>query len=73
MNINIERNNVKNITVSYETIIEPKTAYISVTEWKNGEGYDVEINEPNLQYLFQLTYESWKALKKAMREIDKTT
>ena len=40
-----------------------KDDYITVTEWKNGEGFDVELisNTPGTG-LFSLTYGEWKAL-----------
>ena len=36
--------------------------YIEVTEWKNGEGFDVEINA-KINARFQLTWGEFDALK----------
>ena len=44
--------------------------YIEVTEWKNGEGFDVEVNS-KLLTRFQLTWGEFKALKKIIKELDK--
>lgn len=45
--------------------------YIEVTEWTNGEGYDIDINMVNLKERFQLTYGSFKLLKKLIKELNK--
>jgi len=42
--------------------------YIEVTEWKNGEGFDVDINS-NERSFFQLTYGSFNALKKLIKKL----
>lgn len=44
--------------------------FIEVMEWKNGEGFDVEVNGKHLER-FQLTYGEFKALKKLVNIIDK--
>ncbi len=43
--------------------------YIEVTEWKNGEGYDVEING-KLQERFQLTHGEFQALKALIKKLN---
>jgi hypothetical protein len=37
--------------------------FMSVTEWHNGEGFDVEINSSGRRDLFQLTYGEFNALQ----------
>jgi hypothetical protein len=37
--------------------------FISVTEWHNGEGFDVEISCDKRRELFQLTYGEFQALQ----------
>lgn len=43
--------------------------YIEVTEWKNGEGVDIEING-KLSSRFQLTWGQYKALKKMVKKLN---
>ena len=44
--------------------------YIEVTEWKNGEGFDVEINGRKTER-FQLTWGEFDALKKLVKQLKK--
>jgi hypothetical protein len=37
--------------------------FMSVTEWHNGEGFDVEINSAGRRELFQLTWGEYNALQ----------
>jgi hypothetical protein len=43
--------------------------FIEVTEWKNGEGFDVEIVS-KLSTRFQLTWGEFTALKKLVKKIN---
>ena len=43
--------------------------FIEVTEWKNGEGFDVEI-VGKLSTRFQLTWCEYTALKKLVKKLD---
>ena len=43
--------------------------FIEVTEWKNGEGFDVEI-VGKLSTRFQLTWGGYTALKKLVKKLD---
>lgn len=45
---------------------------VSVTEWPNGEGYDISIYEYNGECHLGITHEGWKALKKAVKAIRKS-
>jgi hypothetical protein len=41
--------------------------FIEVTEWSNGEGWDIAINEKH----FQLHFTEWEVLKKLIKKFDK--
>lgn len=45
--------------------------FIEVTEWKNGEGFDVEIASAHLPQRFQLTHGGFKAMKKLIKKLTK--
>ena len=42
--------------------------FIEVTEWTNGDGFDVTISERSS---FQMTWGEFKLLKKLVKELDK--
>jgi hypothetical protein len=42
--------------------------YIEITEWYNGEGFDVNINSTT-QASFEMTWGQYTALKKLIKEI----
>lgn len=44
--------------------------FIEVTEWSNGEGYDVTIATSSKQESFSLHFTEWKALKKLIKYLD---
>jgi hypothetical protein len=44
--------------------------FIELTEWKNGEGFDVDING-KLSTRFQLTWGEMAALKKLAKKLEK--
>jgi hypothetical protein len=37
--------------------------YMEVTEWSNGEGWDININRKNGDERFSLTYGEWELLQ----------
>ena len=43
--------------------------YLSVTEWVNGEGYDIDING---RKEFRLTLGEFEAIRKLIKEINKS-
>lgn len=45
--------------------------FIEVTEWKNGEGFDVVIESHSHGDIFALTYGQFKLLKKLVKELSK--
>ena len=51
-------------------VIAKEHDYIEVTEWNNGEGYDVEIKS-EMSSFFQLTNGQLRAIKKLVKVLDK--
>ena len=56
--------------LSQFSIASNEGAFIEVTEWKNGEGFDVCIDN-SIKTLFQITYSDYRALKKLVKILDK--
>jgi hypothetical protein len=49
-----------------------KGDFLEVTEWTNGEGYDVHISDVNGDKIFQLTWGQVRAFKKCIKAIEKS-
>jgi len=49
-----------------------KGDFLEVTEWTNGEGYDIHILDSAGEKQFQLTWGQVKALKKCIKAIEKS-
>lgn len=47
-----------------------KNDFIEVCEWKNGEGFDVEVSG-KLHQRFQMTYGEFEALKRVVKKMMK--
>jgi len=45
--------------------------FIEVTEWSNGEGFDIVMNNISGVKVFSLTWGEYKALKKLVKALDK--
>lgn len=58
---------VKQATTEFEDWATGKMVHICVTEWGNGEGFDVDIEGT----LFQLSHDQWKHLKKTIKQLYK--
>jgi len=43
--------------------------FIEICEWKNGDGFDVEVSG-KLQQRFQMTYGEFEALKKLIKNLE---
>ena len=70
MEFSVDIKRVKECLVEYKhhgenNVIE--NHHVAVTEWPNGEGWDVSFND----VIFQMDYNQWDALQKAMQEIQK--
>jgi hypothetical protein len=50
--------------------IKRKDDYLEVTEWSNGEGYDIYISTKD-ELKLQLTWGQFHALKKCIKKIEK--
>jgi len=48
-----------------------KGDFLEVTEWTNGEGYDIRISNVNGEKKLELTHGQLKAIKKCVKAIDK--
>jgi hypothetical protein len=49
-----------------------KGDFLEVTEWTNGEGYDIHIIDVNGEKIFSLTWGQMEALKKCVKKIEKS-
>ena len=56
----VEDANVRSVLVSFDD--EQKDSYVSVTEWINGDGYDIEIQKKMLSLTFLEAAAMHKAL-----------
>lgn len=67
----ISDNIICNIIVEYESLFGDKDSFVSLTEWMNGEGFDVTTHERGCSCMFQLTWDQWEVLKKAVKTLQK--
>ena len=49
-----------------------KGDFLEVTEWSNGEGYDIHIEDSSGPTRFMLTWGQFEAMKKCIKTIDKS-
>jgi hypothetical protein len=49
-----------------------KGDFLEVTEWTNGEGYDIHISDVNGEKQFQLTWGQMEALFKCVKSMDES-
>jgi hypothetical protein len=49
-----------------------KGDFLEVTEWTNGEGYDIHIEDSKGTTLLMLTWGQFEAMKKCIKAIDKS-
>lgn len=45
------------------------TDYIEVTDWANGDGFDVNVNSKNMDQMFHMTHGQFKAFKKIYKKL----
>jgi hypothetical protein len=45
--------------------------FVEVTEWTNGEGYTINVSCARMDKTIDLTYGEFKAIKKAIKHLDK--
>jgi len=48
-----------------------KGYFLEVTEWSNGEGYDIHISDVNGEKQFHITWGQYEAMKKCIKAIGK--
>ncbi|MBC8321124.1 MAG: hypothetical protein H8E34_10410 [Bacteroidetes bacterium] len=65
-----KRNSVFDLLKEY-CYLSKEHDFIEVTEWHNGDGFDVDIGGDTLSLRFQLTWGQFKALKKLAKKFDK--
>ena len=53
-------------------ILSGEGGYIEVTEWKNSEGFDINVYTKDNNQYFHLTWGQWKLLKKMVKKMDLT-
>ena len=53
------------------TFVKEEGDFIETTEWSNGEGFDVVIDNISGVKMFSLTWGEFKALKKLVKALDK--
>ena len=58
-------------TLSGEFGRKDKGDFLEVTEWTNGEGYDIHISDVSGERQFHLTWGQVKALKACMKSLQK--
>jgi hypothetical protein len=51
---------------------EKEGHFLEVTEWSNGEGYDIYIHDSEGERQIHLSYGQFDAIKKCVKVIDKT-
>lgn len=49
-----------------------KGHFLEVTEWSNGEGYDIHILDSEGERQIQLSWGQYEAMKKCIKAIDKS-
>jgi hypothetical protein len=49
-----------------------KGDFLEVTEWSNGEGYDIHISDVSGEKKFHLTWGQYEAMKKCIKQIEKS-
>lgn len=51
---------------------EDKGHFLEVTEWSNGDGYDIHIFDSEGERQIQLSWGQFEAMKKCIKAIDKS-
>ena len=58
----IDEANVKTKSLYWNSFLGDKDAFVSMTEWANGNGWDVSINANKREQIFSLTDEELSAI-----------
>ncbi len=65
--LEITKNDRRALMATLNDAWHKESDFIEVTEWSNGEGWDININEKH----FQLHFTEWGVLKKLIKKFDK--
>ena len=66
--LEITRNDRKALMATLNDAWHKEHDFIEVTEWSNGEGYDIRISD---EPTFSLHFTEWDVLKKLIKKFDK--
>ena len=69
MDENIEEHNRRSVSTSMKDAWHKEYDYIEVTEWSNGEGYDIDISG---EKSISLHFTEYDVIKKLIKHIEKT-
>lgn len=69
MKTKIEVRDVKALLSHIEDSNTPES-YVSIVDWINGSGFDVEICENGVQKI-SISYEAWRVMKKLVKKLYK--
>ena len=61
---------LKDFCIFSSGTLKDKDDFLEVTEWANGEGYDIYISDVNGERQFHLTWGQYEALKKSVKAIN---
>lgn len=67
-NPKIDKYNVNEVCVEYKE--NDEIYYLTATEWKNGEGWTIQIEGKGVDKLFQLHYNEFSALNLAIETLN---
>lgn len=67
----VEWKKVDNLLSRYTSQFGEPDAYVSVTRWGNGEGFDVEVSSDWGSRLFSLTWTDWEVMKEVITAMEK--
>jgi hypothetical protein len=70
--ISINKRNTAFVELEQYCLLSNKDShdFMEVTEWTNGEGYDVTISASNQEQMFNVTWGQLKALKKLIKALE---
>ena len=68
--LKINENHRRAVNAELEGMLHRDGDFIEVTEWSNGEGYDVTISNSYKQESFSIHYAEWKVLKKLIKHLE---
>jgi hypothetical protein len=58
------------VELAEDDVLAKEHGFLEVTKWKNGEGFDVEIETKCNSGRYQFTWGQFKALKKLIKKLE---